>query len=222
MKQTNMKLRTKLMLGFAVPLVAIVIITAVVYTSVEGMIQASHWVDHTHKVIAEGKAIGASMVDMETGMRGFLVAGKETFLEPYVGGQKSFKETIDGLKRTVSDNPTQVKRLEGVEALERQWREEAAEVNIAIRREVVKGEAATREFKRLSARTVGKEKFDGLRAALGEVDAAFLKAGENKGHNLVQAIIMDMVNQETGQRGFLLSGQEASLDFAYSAADKQS
>ena len=209
---SEMRLRTKLWGGFAVPLATILIISAVVYVSVSDMIRAVGWVDHTHKVIAEGKAIGASMVDMETGMRGFLVAGKEEFLEPYINGQRSFDETVGKLKQTVSDNPTQVSRLESVEALERDWLSKAAQAQIDVRREVAKGEAATREFRRLSSRTVGKEKFDGLRAALAEVDSAFIKAGENQGHNLVQAIIMDMVNQETGQRGFLLSGVEASLE----------
>ena len=211
-QSSNMKLRTKLLFGFAVPLAAIVIIAAVVFTSVKGMIDATHWVDHTHKVIAEGKAIGAAMVDMETGMRGFLVAGKEEFLEPYNGGQKSFDEVVGKLKQTVSDNPTQVKRLEGIEALEQQWLKEAAEVNIKIRREVVKGEAAAHRFKQLSARTVGKEHFDGFRAAIAKVDGAFTGAGDDKGHLLSLLILMDMVNQETGQRGFLLSGQEASLE----------
>ncbi|WP_459873661.1 methyl-accepting chemotaxis protein [Endothiovibrio diazotrophicus] len=207
-----MKLRTKLLLGFAVPLAAIVIIAAVVFSSVKGMIDATHWVDHTHRVIAEGKAIGAAMVDMETGMRGFLVAGKEVFLEPYKGGQKAFDDVVGKLKQTVSDNPTQVNRLEGIEALERQWLKEAAEVNIKIRREVVKGEAAARRFKELSARTVGKEHFDGFRAAIAKVDSAFKRADDDEGYLLTTLILMDMINQETGQRGFLLSGQEASLE----------
>jgi methyl-accepting chemotaxis protein len=44
---------------------------------------------------------------METGMRGYLLAGKEEFLDPYKGGQKRFFEQIKNLKNTVNDNPAQ-------------------------------------------------------------------------------------------------------------------
>ena len=68
------------------------------------------------------------------------------------------------------------------------------------------------KVKKISARTVGKEKFDGFRQALGEVDIAFTLSNDIEAQNIVKLILMDMINQETGQRGFLLSGQEASLD----------
>ena len=55
------------------------------------------WVTHTYKVIAEANSALAAAVDMETGMRGYLLAGKEEFLDPYKGGQASFSKITDGL-----------------------------------------------------------------------------------------------------------------------------
>jgi methyl-accepting chemotaxis protein len=212
MINNKFNLRTKLLAGFAIPVVAIIVIAAVVYGSVNSLLKANAWVDHTHKVIAEGKTIMSSMVDMETGMRGFLVAGKEEFLEPYVAGQQVFTKTLTELKQTVSDNPKQVKRLEQIAQMKQKWISEAAEPQISLRQEVAKSEASVDRFNELSARTVGKEKFDGLRAALNEVDRGLLQQGDLQGRYLLQATLMDMINQETGQRGFLLSGQEASLE----------
>ena len=40
------------------------------------------WVDHTHEVLASAARVVAFAVDMETGMRGFLLAGQEGFLDP--------------------------------------------------------------------------------------------------------------------------------------------
>ena len=40
------------------------------------------WVEHTHEVLANAAHLLALGVDMETGMRGFLLAGKEGFLAP--------------------------------------------------------------------------------------------------------------------------------------------
>ena len=205
-------LRTKLLTGFAVPVVAIVLIVIVVQSSISSLLQANHWVDHTHKVINEGKAILSSMVDMETGMRGFLITGKDEFLEPYIAGQQTFSSTVSKLKQTVSDNPAQVDRLKAIEQMKEAWITEAAEPQINLRREVAKGEAAARRFKSLSARTVGKERFDGMRAALAEVEQGLLEQNDLRGRFLLQAILVAMINQETGQRGFLLTGLEVSLE----------
>jgi len=152
------------------------------------------------------------MVDMETGMRGFLIAGKEEFLEPYVAGQATFDATIADLKQTVDDNPQQVALLAKIEKMKAAWMTQAAEPQIQTRREVVKNQQATQRFKTLSARTVGKQKFDQLRLALAEIDAAFGQQQDLQGRYLLQSLLLDMVNMETGQRGFLLSGQETSLE----------
>jgi len=208
----HLKLRTKLMMGFAVPVVAIIIMGIVVVSSVSQMLTANKWVNHTHAVIGDGKAVLGSMVDMETGMRGFLVAGKDEFLEPYHSGHKQFNDTITELKQTVSDNPTQVARLDEIELLASKWMSEAAEPQIQIRREVVAGEEVTQRFNILSARTVGKEKFDGLRAELSKIEKRLSTLGDLQGRFILQGILTSMINQETGQRGFLLSGKEASLE----------
>ena len=44
-------------------------------------------------------------------MRGYLLAGKEEFLEPYKGGKVKFASLIGNLRQTVSDNPPQVQLL---------------------------------------------------------------------------------------------------------------
>lgn len=212
MTMSKMTLRNKLLLGFSMPMLAALIMATVIFFSVRSMMSASYWVDHTHRVIADAKALTASMVDMETGMRGFLVAGKDEFLEPYFAGKNAFDANISTLKQTVSDNPPQVQRLEKIEALSNQWRENSAEVNIALRKDVRRGEEATREFERLSARLVGKARFDGFRAAISKVQNTLLTANDTQGYLLSVQILLAMVNQETGQRGFLLSGKEESLE----------
>ncbi len=211
MTLNNLTLKNKLTLGFSIPILSLLIISFVVYQSVAALLNANHWVDHTHKVIAEGKSILGSMVDMETGMRGFLIGGKNEFLEPYVAGKTDFDKTIKKLQNTVSDNPTQVARLKKIKEMKTKWIKEAAEPQISMRREIVQGESAAKEFKRISARLVGKEKFDGVRAALAEIEHSFIKEKDLKGRFILLSTLSDMVNKETGQRGFLLSGQEASL-----------
>jgi methyl-accepting chemotaxis protein len=208
----NMQLKWKLVLGFALPLLLVVSMSAVIYKNVESLIQTSKWVNHTHEAIELAEGLSGAMVDMETGLRGYLVAGKDEFLEPYVAGQAHFEELHPLAAKHVSDNPTQVSRLTKIKTLKEIWLGKHAEVAIEMRREVARGAEATEILDTLAARTVGKENFDGFRAAIGKLRNDFVKGEEVEGHALVQAIVMDMVNQETGQRGFLLSGQEASLE----------
>ena len=75
--------RTKILLGFSVPMSLLLIICTVVYFSIGELIETSMWVKHTQKVIADGKELEKLMVDMETGERGFLITGKDNFLEPF-------------------------------------------------------------------------------------------------------------------------------------------
>ncbi len=107
----NLGLKAKIILGSCVTLILMVALGFISITSMNSLNQTTGWVDHTHEVIGEANAIIASAVDMETGMRGYLLAGKEDFLAPYTGGKNKFYELIASLSNTVSDKPAQVQLL---------------------------------------------------------------------------------------------------------------
>ena len=67
------------------------------------MNQNEAWVTHTYEVIAQANAITAAAVDMETGMRGYLLAGQDGFLAPYTDGAKQFYAVVTSLSETVND-----------------------------------------------------------------------------------------------------------------------
>ena len=125
---------------------------------------------------------------------------------------ENFAKIMSETKALVSDNPEQVRRLEQIEQLARQWDEKAAKVQIAEKREANKGAKAVANFKEVQSRIVGKQIFDGIRDQLSGIDRKFERANNIEGRYLLQSILLDFVNMETGQRGFLLTGQEASLD----------
>lgn len=208
----SLDLRRKLIYGFSVPLALIVLISATVYFSLNRLLESSRWVNHTHEAIELGSRITQSLINMETGLRGYLVAGKEEFLEPYYKGQEDYLALIEQTKQKVSDNPAQVARLEEIERIQAKWLAEHVHVAMGFREEVTAGAAAAANFKKISARIVGKQKFDGFRAEMAKLDQRLSQAGSTEGQTLIKSILIDMINQETGQRGFLLSGQEASLE----------
>ncbi|WOI53021.1 methyl-accepting chemotaxis protein [Parvularcula sp. LCG005] len=133
---SNFNTRPKVLFSAAVPLVLMLIIGAVAEINLAKMHRTQGWVDHTQKVLSKADAIVASAVDMETGLRGYLLAGEESFLDPYKSGaNKAFGDLAD-LRATVSDNPPQVARLQEVEATLRQWQTELAEREIELRRRI--------------------------------------------------------------------------------------
>lgn len=208
----NLRFKSQLILGNSVILVLMAVIGTVVYLSINSLIQISGWVEHTYKVIGNGKALVEEMVNMETGMRGFLVGGKEQFLDPYKAGGKNFKIVMEETKKLVSDNPTQIQRLVKIEELAKNWDDKAAKIQIQERRKANKGAEAYDKFQEIRSRTVGKEIFDRLRVAISKVDKQFISIGHLNGRYLIQGVLLDLVNMETGQRGFLLTGQEESLE----------
>ncbi|MBF0290294.1 MAG: CHASE3 domain-containing protein [SAR324 cluster bacterium] len=207
-----MKFRTQLILGYSIVLGMMIIVGAIVYTNINSLIQISKWVAHTHEVMEHGNELVAEMVNMETGMRGFLIGGKEEFLDPYKSGGKNFEKLMAESKALVSDNPTQVERLNKIEELAKQWDEKAAKIQIEERRKSNEGAEVVAKFKKIRERIIGKQIFDKLRGVLSGIDEKFKNIRSLEGQHLVQSILLDMVNMETGQRGFLLTGQENSLE----------
>ncbi len=174
------------------------------------MVTSSNWVNHTYEVIRTAETAGASIIDMETGQRGFMVTGEDEYLEPFFEGQSVFDENIKKGKQLTSDNPNQGARWDEVKRLKERWMNDVALNEIAARREVTKGSQAIAYFNEISARTVGKQIFDSIRASLSNINNKL--AGNEEGQYLVTATTLDLVNMETGQRGFLLTGKEESLE----------
>lgn len=130
------KTLTKVLLGVLPPLVLILILAGGALFAMARMADTSSWVDHTRKVLKEGQSVLSAAVDMETGMRGYLLAGREEFLEPYRAGAADAYARLNELRLTVSDNPPQVARLQEAEEVLRRWQEDVAEAQIALRREI--------------------------------------------------------------------------------------
>lgn len=158
---------SKKLTGAFAALVAISMIVAFFSYSKLSFIETSNdWTVHTYEVLEEVSRIQASMVDQETGVRGYLVAGDERFLEPYRTGQRAYAEAFAKAKQLTADNAAQQARFAEVDRLAQTWRTTVAEQEIALM-----AKAETREQARtLEASGAGKASMDGLRAKIAEID----------------------------------------------------
>jgi signal transduction histidine kinase/CHASE3 domain sensor protein len=87
------------------------------------LLSSLSWVEHTERVIGNANEISKLSIDMETGMRGYLITGDETFLQPYDIAKSRIASETAALSGLVGDNPQQVDRLRRIASLQAQWNE---------------------------------------------------------------------------------------------------
>ncbi|TQV70263.1 CHASE3 domain-containing protein [Denitrobaculum tricleocarpae] len=241
MNWSSIKTKPKVLFGISIPLIFTLALGVIAITSINKITTTAGWVNHTYKVLGKADAIVAAAVDMETGMRGFLLAGKDEFLEPYNNGEKATYEGITSLQEVVSDNPGQVARLGEVEKVLREWQAEVTTPTIKLRRDI--GDAETmNDMAALVGQAKGKAFFDRFRdqiATFIERERVLLVQRESDFAELLRApsvdsslaeqtigwvthtyrvmaqandIIAAAVDMETGMRGYLLAGKEEFLE----------
>lgn len=208
----QLQTRQKILLGFSVPLLLMIIIATVVYFSIGKMVDDAQWVQHTQQVIAGGQELNKLMIDMETGERGFLITGKEPFLEPFHAAQQIWDNKIANLKSLVSDNPAQVTRLEKIDQLEKNWLTHAASPEIEMRRKVGKATVDASHLQEILSRGKGKRIIDTFMALGHEVETFFSGRGDWEGAFAIEIIEKSMADREDSQRGFLITGKEEFLE----------
>ena len=94
------------------------------------------WVKHTHDIIINANKLLIYALDMETGMRGYLITGNDDFLEPYNEGYNNLFGMIKTLSKKVSDNPNQVAQLVTINAHMEEWNNNVVKKLINKRREI--------------------------------------------------------------------------------------
>ena len=130
-----MKIRTKILVGFFIIIaLAIFLGITVFFNTVDVSKSFTFLVEHDLEVLQNAQKLQKLVVDAETGQRGFIITGDESFLEPYDDGINGFNALIKVEKRLVSDNPSQVQRLEIIQALFEEWQLKAAQPEIAAAR----------------------------------------------------------------------------------------
>jgi methyl-accepting chemotaxis protein len=199
----KLNFRTQLLLPTIIALALMFVLSGIVFFNVKSLINNTYWVDHTYDVIGKSNALLSYMVDQETGMRGYAVSGDEEFLDPYKEGGERFKEEIAELKNTVNDNPTQVGRLNEIEKNADAWRNDVAEKFLVLRKEILDGQDEVDKVFELIESGRGKKAMDQIRV---------LVASSELSAEVKNMIILDMVNMETGLRGFLLNKKEEFLE----------
>lgn len=85
-----------------------IIFSAVIYQNYREAKRINEWTLYNYEVVRQSRRIMLDLVDMETGVRGYLLTGKKEFLEPYQSSRETLKAQVKAMwDYTRSDNATQ-------------------------------------------------------------------------------------------------------------------
>jgi CHASE3 domain sensor protein len=159
-------LRIQLVAGYFLILFILSIQAVNTYRNINNNKETGIWTKHTLNVISFGHQLEKELLNMETGLRGYLITGRLNFLVPFEQGKTNFVKVYQTTLALVSDNIDQVRLLEKIRELQVQWLSLAAEPVIIERDKVIFGQVTMEDIRVLIASETGKQLMDQLRAML--------------------------------------------------------
>src|SRR4029077_8454501 len=113
----NMRIGTRILVGYALALLVVAGVGAVAYRATSELVDSANWVAHTHKV-KEALAETLSLLkDAETGQRGFVLTGEERYLEPYTAAIPAVDGRVQDVRELTADNHNQQRRIATLQPL---------------------------------------------------------------------------------------------------------
>lgn len=157
----------KLMTNFMIILILTLTLSTVAYLGFTYYTEANTWDIHTYKVMDDFHGILESMLNKETGMRGYVISGEESFLEPYKAGKTDLNNYLQGVQKLTSDNPKQQENLKNIKKIIAEW-DINADKNIEESRKLKADNKNINESNIAEAMNISKEYMDKIRALVDE------------------------------------------------------
>jgi signal transduction histidine kinase len=162
----QVRLSPALRAAFALTLLAILGTAILAYWTTWRLFDQGRWVAHTQRIRATLTGLLSALEDGETGERGFVITGDETFLDPYLAAQRDVPEQLRELRDLVGDNPDQARRVTEMQPhIEAQLSELRDAIEVRQRQGFEAAQALVREGR-------GKREMDAARIAIASMQAS--------------------------------------------------
>jgi len=158
-------IRPALVGAFVAGLFILIALSLFSYRNTRQLVERVRWVSHTSETEAKVHQVYAHLAEAQAAVRGFLVTGREDFLEPFTRSVARWQAAEMELRALTGDNPRQQERLARLRAL--------VEARLAFARQTIElrrargAEAAAA----LVAAGRGQELMDAIRAVAEEMEA---------------------------------------------------
>lgn len=203
----RLKLGEKIVWAFALALVPLVIMAIASFTSVSGLLDAGERQRQSEQIQTELARLLGHVIEAETGVRGFVITGKDNFLEPYRAAAGVIDTDLVTLKRLLANHSKDALLLDTVKpifaAMLNAWAQ-----TIALRR----AEGFT-PAQRVVAAEAGKRSVDATRTIIAKiVDTQAQISAQRQADMQANAKYTRRVLVLTAMLGFLIT-LSASISF---------
>jgi CheY-like chemotaxis protein/CHASE3 domain sensor protein len=162
----GLPLPPKTLFGFLLAVIAIVVIALLSYQSLQATAESSRSLTSSIEVLAQLNTVLSTLKDAETGQRGYLLTGRETYLEPFSTAKAALADEFKTLRTALADRPEQIRRVDALQSLAAQKMSELGET-VDMRHAGRAGDALA-----LVLTDRGKIYMDRIRAAVADMDGA--------------------------------------------------
>ena len=172
--QSSLSIKINVGLGFGLLIIGLV--TIVSYISTEQLIKSSADVNIAIIEIREKHALFEAILNAETGQRGYLITGKESYLDPYNAGIVRYRNILPQLKSLA--NPEE---LEILNSIEQKVEVKIVEMGRTISTRKTKGFA---QAQAIVSSGSGKNEMDQIRSLINRLDQIEQKELDDKNANV--------------------------------------
>jgi len=97
--------------------IALISILVIFYHNDQKVKSTSDWVEHTQEVLRKSDNIFLDILNVETGSRGYILTGNETFLSPFNNAATAINSNLTELAMLTKDNPNQQPRIDSLKRM---------------------------------------------------------------------------------------------------------
>ena len=197
-------------LGISVLVLVLALNAFISYRATKRLISSNDWVEHTRLVELKIQTIRSMVLSAETAKRGYLLTGREEYLEPYTGASSELPLHLQQLSTLVADSPNQLARVAQLQSY--------VESKLSELRQTIEMQHSGQFVGAIALveSDLGKHEMDKIRDVLGELsaqEATMLKQREAAAHSsAVMAFSAFGVTTFVAVVGLLLFGRGLSRE----------
>jgi methyl-accepting chemotaxis protein len=114
-----MSIGKKILTGFGLSLLVLLIVAGVAYQSAQQLIDTTVGLVETRDKLRAIREVRALLVDAETGVRGYVLSGDPSYLQPYEDSLQELNTSLAQLRQALAGDPAQRARFSRFEPLVR-------------------------------------------------------------------------------------------------------
>ncbi|HZE44227.1 MAG TPA: response regulator [Steroidobacteraceae bacterium] len=115
--RSSMPLPARTLIGFLLAVAAVVLIALLSYKSLQTTMNTARNLAQSIELLRLLQSLFSTLKDAETGQRGFLLTGEESYVTPYTDAKDALPNEFKALRALLVNRPEQARRLDALESL---------------------------------------------------------------------------------------------------------